>query len=149
YDRRQFPFAIYPSSRGGGHGSENFEHVVHEFKPHVVVTLGEIWMLEWLRTHPVRPKFKWIGYFPLDGHPFYPPWEPMLKDVDELVTLSQFGRDVIQEGLPSRRVHMIYHGVDTARFFPHPDRSRLKSHHRLRNKFVVGCVARNQPRKNI
>jgi len=85
----------------------------------------------------------------MDGGPFYPPWEPMLKDVDELVAMSEFGRQVFQEGLPSRRIHLIHHGVDTTVFRPLPDRDRLKSHERFRGKFVVGCVARNQPRKNI
>ncbi len=148
YDHARFPFVIYPS-RGGANGAENFERVIQEFKPQVVITLGELWMLDWLHTHPVRRQFKWIGYFPLDGGPFYPPWEPMLKDVDEVVAMSEFGRQVFQEGLPSRRIHLIHHGVDTSAFHPLPDRDRFKSHERFRGKFVVGCVARNQPRKNI
>jgi glycosyltransferase involved in cell wall biosynthesis len=148
YDRARFPFVIYPS-RGPGERPENFERVIHDFTPDVVITLGELWMLDWLHAHPARRQFKWIGYFPLDGGPFYPPWEPMLKDVDELVAMSEFGRQVFQEGLPSRRIHVIHHGVDTSVFRPLPDRDRLKSHKRFRDKFVVGCVARNQPRKNI
>jgi glycosyltransferase involved in cell wall biosynthesis len=39
--------------------------------------------------------------------------------------------------------------VDTEVFRPLPERERLKSHKRFQGKFVVGCVARNQPRKNI
>lgn len=148
YDRTRFPFVIYPS-RGASDGSENFERVVQEFKPHVVVTLGEVWMLDWLHTHPIRPQFKWIAYLPLDGGPFYPPWERMLKDVDTLVAMSEFGRTVFREGLPSRKIEMIHHGVDTSMFRPLPERDRLKAHERFRGKFVVGCVARNQPRKNI
>ncbi len=148
YDRERFPFVIYPS-RGATQGAENFERIIHEFKPQVVITLAEAWMIDWLPTHPVRPQFKWIGYFPLDGGPFYPPWESMLKDVDELVAMSEFGRQIFQQGLPSRKIQMIYHGVDPAVFRPLPDRERLKSHERFRGKFVVGCVARNQPRKNI
>jgi glycosyltransferase involved in cell wall biosynthesis len=113
------------------------------------ITLGEIWMLDWLPALPVRRQFKWIGYFPLDGGPFYPPWEPMLKDVDELVAMSEFGRQVFQQGVQSRRIHLIHHGVDTSVFRPLPEGERLKSHKRFQGKFVVGCVARNQPRKNI
>ena len=148
YDRDQFPFDVYPAP-GTSHDPENFERVIHELKPHVVITLGEMWMLDWLHKHPVRPQFKWIGYFPMDGGPFYPPWESMLKDVDELVAMSEFGRQIFQEGLPSRKIQMIYHGVDPAVFRPLPNREHLKSHERFRGKFVVGCVARNQPRKNI
>src|SRR5688572_15909236 len=78
YDRNLFPFDIYPA-QGTPQDPENFERVIHEFKPHVVITLGEIWMLDWFHKLPVRRQFKWIGYFPLDGGPFYPPWESMLK----------------------------------------------------------------------
>jgi len=46
YDREQFPFDIYPAP-GTPHDPEHFERIVHEFKPHVVITLGEIWMLDW------------------------------------------------------------------------------------------------------
>ena len=148
YDRARFPFLIYPS-QAGSHGQDNFERVIGEFQPDVVITLAEIWMIDWLQTHPTRPRFKWIAYFPMDGGPFYPPWEPLLKDVDELVAMSEFGRQIFEQGLSSKRIHVIYHGVDTAVFRPLPDRDRLKSHERFRGKCVVGCVARNQPRKNM
>jgi glycosyltransferase involved in cell wall biosynthesis len=148
YDRTRFPVVIYPS-RGASHGQENFERVVLEFKPDVVVTLAEIWMIDWLPAHPVRPRFKWIAYFPLDGGPFYPPWEPILKDADEVVAMSDFGCQIFQSGVPSKRIHRIYLGVNPQVFRPLPERERLKAHDRFRGKFVVGCVARNQPRKNI
>jgi glycosyltransferase involved in cell wall biosynthesis len=115
----------------------------------VVITLAELWMIDWLPAHPTRRRFKWIGYIPLDGGPFYPPWEPILKDADEVVAMSEFGREIFQTGVPSRRIHVIYHGVDTEKFRPLRERDQLKSHERFRGKFVVGCVARNQPRKNI
>ena len=148
YDRARFPAAIYPS-HAPTHGQDTFEKVVHEFQPDIVVTLAELWMIDWLPAHPVRPRFKWIAYFPVDGAPFYPPWEPIMKDADEVVAMSEFGREVFQSGVPSKRIHQIYHGVDPAVFRPLPDRDRLKSHERFRDKFVVGCVARNQPRKNL
>jgi len=148
YDRASFPAVIYPS-QAPTDGQDTFEKVIHEFKPDVVITLAEIWMIDWLPAHPVRPRFKWIAYFPVDGGPFYPPWEPILKDADEVVAMSEFGREVFQSSVPSKRIHHIYHGVDPTVFRPLPERDRLKSHERFRGKFVVGCVARNQPRKNI
>jgi len=148
YDRDRFPAVIYPS-RGASHGHENFERAVLEFKPDVVITLAEIWMIDWLPSHPVRPRFKWIAYFPLDGGPFYPPWESILKNADEVVAMSEFGREIFQSGVPSKRIQRIYLGVDPEVFRPLPERERLKTHERFRGKFVVGCVARNQPRKNV
>ena len=148
YDRSVFPFLIYPSA-SASFGQDTFERVVTEFQPDIVITLSEIWMTQWLSGHPTRGRFKWIAYYPVDGSPVYPPWEPMLKEVDEIVAMSQFGKDVLQSGIPSKRIHLIHHGVDTSVFRPLPERAKLKDHERFRGKFVVGCVARNQPRKNI
>lgn len=98
YDRQQFPFTLYPSS-AASHGQDRFERAVDEWRPDVVVTLGEIWMTEWLHLHSTRPRFKWIAYVPIDGGPFYPPWERMLKDVDALMAMSHFGERIFQEGI--------------------------------------------------
>ena len=106
-------------------------------------------MIEWIQNHESRGRFKWVGYVPVDSGPFYPPWERVFKGMDEVVAMSVFGRDIIQSGIPSKRVHVIPHGVDTDVFRELPDRVQLKSHERILGKFVVGCVARNQSRKNI
>jgi len=63
--------------------------------------------------------------------------------------MSDFGCQIFQSGVPSKRIHRIYLGVNPQVFRPLPERERLKAHDRFRGKFVVGCVARNQPRKNI
>ena len=148
YDPSSYPVRIYPSA-ANCFGSDTFERVVAEFRPHVVVTLGEIWMFQWLRSHPARGQFRWVAYFPIDGGPFYPPWEPLLREIDEVVAMSEFGREVLSAGVPSKRIHCIHHGVDPAVFRPLPNRGELRQHPRFRDKFIIGCVARNQPRKNI
>ncbi|HAM71146.1 MAG TPA: hypothetical protein DCM86_05840 [Verrucomicrobiales bacterium] len=148
YDPARFAGRIYPcvASR---HGGEVFERVVNEFRPQVVITLGEIWMLQWLQSHPARGEFKWIAYLPIDGGPVYPPWEPILRGMDEIVAMSAFGQEILRAGVPSKRIHLIPHGVDPGVFRPLANRIELKSEPRIRGKFVIGCVARNQPRKNI
>lgn len=148
YDLQSNPFPIYPGAPGS-FGQDTFEKVVTDFQPDVVITLSEIWMVQWLGAHPTRGRFKWIAYFPIDGSPLYPPWEQMLREVDEIVAMAQFGKDVLQKGIPAKRIHLIHHGVDPTVFRPLSERDRIKDHERFRGKFVIGCVARNQPRKNI
>jgi glycosyltransferase involved in cell wall biosynthesis len=123
--------------------------VVKEFKPDLLVTLGELRMIEWLAPHPLRAGIPWVAYVPVDGEPFYPPWRGLFEGMQEIVAMSDFGRRVLESGLEGRRVHRILHGVDRAVFRPLPDRARIKAHPRFLGKFVVGCVARNQTRKNL
>jgi glycosyltransferase involved in cell wall biosynthesis len=148
YAREDFPVPIYPVL-ANDQGRSVFERVIDEFKPDVVVTLGELWMLDWLPAHPARRRIKWVAYVPVDGGPFYPPWGAILKDADELVAMSQFGKTILQSGLSDRLINLIPHGVNTKCFRPLENRDTLRNHPRLANKFIIGCVARNQARKNI
>lgn len=148
YSRAEYPYTIYPSS-AASFGQDSFERVANDFRPQLLITLSELWMVQWLGAHPTRGSFKWLGYFPIDGGPVYPPWERMLREVDEVVAMSQFGQRVLQDGVPSKRIHLIHHGVNPTVFCPLPEKLRIKNHERFRGKFVIGCVARNQPRKNI
>lgn len=144
----QYPLVIYPSAAGQC-GKDTFDKAVEHFAPDVVITLGEPWMVEWLTKHPDRRKVKWVAYVPIDAGPFYPPWARIFENMDAVVVMSQFGRKVLKDGLPLLNAHLIPHGVDTAAFYKLSERSQMKSKDPYRDKFVVGCVARNQPRKNI
>ncbi|MBI3871413.1 MAG: glycosyltransferase family 4 protein [Verrucomicrobia bacterium] len=142
------PIRVYPGS-ATSNGQDTIESVVADFKPDVLVTLGEFRMVKWLASHGVRKKFKWVGYLPLDGGPFYPPWAVTLREMEEIIAMSHFGRGVLQSGVGSREIRMIYHGVDCEVMKALPNRQEIKTHPRFRGKFVVGCIARNQWRKNI
>jgi glycosyltransferase involved in cell wall biosynthesis len=70
--------------------------------------------------------------------------------MDVPVVCAEFGRAVIREALPDQAVEFIPFGVDPEVFKPLPERAELRA--KLlggTEAFVVGCVARNQPRKNL
>ena len=142
------PIRLYPTAPGTC-GQDDFEATVKDFSPDVVITLGELRMVEWLADHRLRGHFKWVGYIPLDGGPFYPPWEPVIAQMQEVIAMSEFGRGVLQSGARSKCVKRISHGVDTDIFKPLVNRTEIKRHPRFDGRFVIGCVARNQPRKNL
>ena len=146
HSKERFAPTIFPTG-AQDQGRSVLERAVDEFQPDLVVTLGELWMLDWLPSHPARRKFAWAAYIPVDGGPFYPPWEPMLRDADVLIAMSEYGRGILQGGLPNRKIQMIPHGVDCSVFRPLENRDRRPA--RVAGKTVVGCVARNQARKNI
>jgi glycosyltransferase involved in cell wall biosynthesis len=66
---------------------------------------------------------------------------------NKILTFSYYGQEVMRkEGFNSE---MIYHGVDIDKFKPLSNRLELKAKRFGENKFVFGCVARNQPRKQL
>jgi len=87
------------------------------------------------------------GIIPFDGAPCIPTWAPVFEDFDYPVAMSRYGKALAADEFPqlkdfNKRLQYIPHGVDTNFFKP---KMVDKGH----NAFVVGCVARNQHRKNI
>jgi glycosyltransferase involved in cell wall biosynthesis len=76
--------------------------------------------------------------------------ENILKKVDYPVAMAQFGQKQVKDYYNLDVAH-IPHGTEPKRFFRLSDEERLKIRREkhLEGKFVVGVVARNQPRKNL
>mgnify|MGYP003651193528 CR=1 FL=1 len=87
------------------------------------------------------------GIIPFDGQPAIPSWAPVFDNFDYPVAMSRYGKAVAAAEFPqlkefNKKLTYIPHGVDTKFFKP-------KVIDRGHKAFVVGCVARNQHRKNI
>jgi glycosyltransferase involved in cell wall biosynthesis len=144
YDRGLIPYDVYPSATSNL-GYDSLARVLRERRPDILVTLGDVWMVEWVAGLAERQHCRYPPYVPIDGGPLYSPWKGFFADADLPVTCSRFGQSLLQEAVPGLDVAMIYHGVDTGVFRP-LDAPRPPA---LEGKFVVGCTARNQPRKNL
>ncbi len=106
----------------------------------------DAWFLN-IDTSPAKTIF----WFPSDGGGGMPKGcERILQKVDCPVAMSKFGQKQVKDyhGLD---VKHIPHGVDKDRFYKLPDEQRkeLRKKWGLDGKFVIGVVARNQPRKNL
>jgi glycosyltransferase involved in cell wall biosynthesis len=145
YSRALFPFPIYPG--GKDFGKQTFERVVNEFRPDVVIALGDLWMVDWIRSSPSRSQFQLWLYFTIDGRPLPREFQPVLRNADARIACAHYGREVVEEACPDLDVDVVYHGVDTSIFKPLSNREEIRSRGGLSGRFVVGCVARNQPRK--
>jgi len=83
---------------------------------------------------------------PYDGEPSVPEWKMQLSGVDYGLAMSRYGQIGLKKDFDFDTTYMP-HGVDTNLFKPlstpkYGDEERPDA-------FVVGCVARNQHRKNI
>ena len=94
---------------------------------------------------------KTIFWFPSDGGGGMPKHcERILMKVEQPVAMARFGQKQVKDYY-NLNVKHIPHGVDKNRFYRLPDEERiaLRKKWGLNDKFVIGVVARNQPRKNL
>ena len=83
---------------------------------------------------------------PYDGEPAIPEWQQQMDQIDYGVAMSRYGQIGLEKDF-GKKCTYIPHGVDTGLFRPIMKPKYGK--HERPQAFVVGCVARNQHRKNI
>ena len=146
YYHTDFPYTLYPG-QGNQFGRDALRAVIEHYRPDVLVALGDLWMIDWLKDFQFPYPCRVIVYFPVDGVGFPQVFAPLLRKADAAIAYSHFGRRETRSAIPDLEVGMIYHGVDVDMFRPLGTRAEFKEPFGLGGKFVVGCVARNQPRK--
>jgi glycosyltransferase involved in cell wall biosynthesis len=152
-EKHSYPFQIIPPPDiyGDYYGAVITEIITETWKPDIVFSLGDPWMVDWIADLPTRSQFKYIGYFPLDGIPFPDKWIEIVEKMDVPVTYSQFAYDLIKEKMPEKNIRLILHGINTSAFRPlsEEDILEFKMKFGLQDKYVIGIVGRNQWRKNL
>ncbi len=146
-DLRELPFRVIPGDHS--YGRETLPEILQEVKPDVLVTCGDLWMMEWLAVWPEKEGVQWVAYCMPDGRGLPEVWRWVLSRADRTVVCSKFGFTLLGAALFRGQIHFIPFGVDPDVFRPLEHRDRLRADAELEDKFVVGCVARNQFRKQI
>jgi len=136
---------------------------IQKYQPDVFMVLLDTFMLyPWFMEMNFAPA-KSIFYFPSDGGGGMPlGCENILKHVSCPVAMSKFAQRQVKE-LYNIDAEYIPHAIDHNLYYPLPkeDKEKIKREFivktcdgslvqgALTNKFVVGCVARNQGRKML
>ncbi len=133
-------FTIYPVNKHA-FGADVFEYVYKDFKPDVVITLGDCWMFTWLFKGEIYKNIKkWIWYLPIDSEIIPTQFIELLDKPTHLITMAGFAHDLLNE-MKIKNVH-ITHGVDTKVYKPLDTKL-------LNEKFRFLSVNRNQDRKQL
>jgi len=83
----ELPFRIFPwQSRRPG---ESFVAACRQFRPNVLLSIGDPWMFEFLPGLAERRLATWVAYFPVDGRPLLLEWKPWIAAVDVPPVLSR------------------------------------------------------------
>lgn len=143
-----FPYNIIPcDTNRDGHGEDILANYIRQNKPDILFTLGDPWMLDFVPQIEERSAVVWISYFPIDGHPIPREWHSWIANADYPIVFSNYAQELVEQTI-GRRPSLIYHGVDTSVFKP-LNKEEIRESFEVSDKFVVGTVARNQPRKNL
>lgn len=133
------------------YGHKSFPGFVDKFKPDLVWTLGDMWMIDHVALAPNRKTFEWVAYFPIDGEPSPSKWGKIVENMDVAVAYGKYGMNVISKKAPKANLRYIYHGVNTEIFKPFDEEVIKKEKKTIlgveENVKIIGIVARNQPRK--
>lgn len=116
-------------------------------RPELLITIGDPWMFDSLAQRSSHEGAKWLAYFPVDGRPLPGAWKNWIGATDRAVVFCEWTRELLQREIGLNPT-VIPHGVDTSLFSPQV-KQRAKVRVGVEGKFVVGCVAANQQRKNL
>lgn len=126
------------------------QHLKETKSDRLIILLDTFMLYPWFLNVDTSPA-KTYFWFPTDGGAGMPKGcENILKKVDCPVAMSRFGQKQVKD-YHDIEVKHIPHGTDPSKFFRLPDemRQELKAKRGLAGKFVIGVVARNQPRKHL
>lgn len=150
-DGTEIKCKIIGSQMGDQYFSKTITKHIREFKIDKLIILLDTFMLyPWFLNIDTAPAETYF-WFPSDGGGGLPKaCESILKKIDKPVAMSRFGQKQVKD-YHNLEVDYIPHGLDINRFYPleEEEKIKLKEKWNLKDKFVIGAVARNQPRKNL
>lgn len=140
---------IYQSDITGQFGSAVFQQVCLDFKPDIVISFMDEWMINFIAEDPFRPYFKWIISPMVDSEPAHPRWIDTYKNADIFIACSQYAKKIIERdsggqikvsdvAIPGVN-HEIFRSLDREKL---RDKFGIKQHTNL-----ITTVMRNQGRK--
>lgn len=155
---KQFDFPIYPCDKGGPeqvYGFHKLWPTVEREQPDLLLFLNDPWLIKnYMDIKPPQSGkyLKYVAYYPTDGAPLKPEWMKTLNELDAQVCYSKYAESVVTHSNGNVRpdnLYQIYHGVDTSTYYPIDQRVARDSLGLPNDLFIVGMVARNQPRKRF
>lgn len=147
-DPHRYPYPIYPGWPGGdGFGLGRVEHVIASVKPDLVVIQNDPWNIpEYMKRIKDIPV---VASMPLDGKNCQSKW---LNGLALAIFWTEFGLLEARSGGYTGPAAVVPLGVDLEMYKPVDQleaRRRVGLPEELLDKFIIGNVNRNQPRKRL
>lgn len=150
YDGTECNFKLYGELQHGYFRNQMSNILKNNMIDRFIILLDTFMLFPWFLEIDTSPA-KTFFWFPTDGGGGLPKGcENILRKVDTPVSISRFGQKQVKD-YHNIDVKHIPHGVNTELFKKVPSKLRdeLRAKYGLQDKFVIGVVARNQPRKHL
>ena len=150
-DPHDYPYRIFPAILGGDvWGVNRVMPIIRQLKPDAVLILNDPWnVVQYVNA--IEANIPLVAYLPVDA-----PNQMAGKSLSGLqraIAYTQFGRKHLILGGYQGRCDVIPHGVDLTNYLPlskDAALAKLKLTEKIKSdSFIVGVVARNQPRKRL
>lgn len=152
-DGTDIPFKVWTGGNKN-YFEDSMSPLLKHIKPDAFIILLDTFMLygnnAWFNSVDCSPAQTFF-WFPSDGGGGMPVGcDSILRKVEVPVAMAEFGKKQVKD-YHNIVSEFIPHGTEPKKFFrlPESDRLRLKAKYGLVGKFVIGVVARNQPRKML
>lgn len=151
---KKFEQCSRPRARGQNtaqFGEWNFEQVVADFKPDIVVAIRDFWMDEFIEYSSFRTWFKWIWMPTVDSPQQDEVWINGYEKLNLCLAYSDFGLHTLKSQSPKIKLFPkpMRPGVDLDIFKP-MNKDEVREEFNLAKDIpIIGLVQRNQSRKMI
>ncbi len=161
--RTSLDWKIYPSEKlslaqDNAKEKELFKKAVEDYKPDLLITLGDMWDFNYVVDSYEAYSFKWLAYYNIESEPLGYEYVRKFTAPTHLCVTSEFGKESILKLDSSLNPKVVWHGYDPNVFnwlnIPetgrklYADQERTAMIANLENKFVILMDNQNTNRKN-
>lgn len=139
---------LYAQNPTNAFGAWKFERVCLDFKPDIVISYLDSWMMRHQLESPFRPFYKLIWMPAVDASPQNTSWLNMYSQLDAAFGYTDWAVDILntQGGGLINTIESAHYCAEPA-FQPVLDKAQHKNNIGLDNTKIIGFVSRNQRRK--
>lgn len=129
------------------YGITVFDGIVRDFQPDVVLSIGDVYAVEWIPFSSTRPYFTWISLITIDSAPLPLRWLKCIEDMDYPVVCSKYGTNVLKS--EQLEAYYVPYGVDHSVFYPQNKRRVRERNDINPDAFILLYVGVNSFRKQV
>lgn len=131
----------------GQFGAAVFERVLLDFNPTHVIDIRDPFFMDWQLKSPYRKFFNLIWQPTVDSEPQQRIWIDNFKKADTILTLSRYGKEVLERESDIKIADIASPGADEKVYFPQSKEESRKVLGLPQDCNILLNVARNQKRK--